>query len=144
MGNLTEFRPFRSTWPSIELFNDFFRNALVGEPSAARFAPAMEVTETPESYVLRAELPGIDPKDVQITLTGDTLTIQGEKKSETRTDKEHTHIVERTFGAFSRSFTFPASVESESVEAESDQGVLTIRVHKARESRPRKISVKAK
>ncbi len=147
MGYLTEHRSFRPALLSDggDLLGDMFRSFFVPiAETATRWAPAMELEETSEAYVLRAEVPGIDPAGIQITLTGETLTIQGEKKSEVRDEKNQLHFVERSYGVFERSFTFPAAAEPEGIEAEAKDGVLTVRVRKAKEARPRKVSVKVK
>ena len=119
-----------------ELFQQFW-----GEPDASKWTPSIDVKETDEAYVLAAELPGIDAADVELTLTSDTLTIEGEKKSATESADVPGHIVERRFGKFSRSFTFPSAVATDEVIAESKRGVLTITVKKAEAGKTRRIEI---
>lgn len=151
MGQLTERRPFGSPVPWSELapFNEMFRR-FFAQPfadlplaEAGTWTPKVNVTETPEVYQVRVEVPGVKPEDVRVTLHDDTLTIQGEKKrEEKRTEKDQAHIYECSYGSFMRSFTFPASVDRDSVSAESADGVLNITVKKSKESRARQIPVK--
>lgn len=154
MAFLPEFRPFGATGltrPGAlfdELIRDTFRDYLVPfgygpDVGIMRFSPRVNVTETPDAYELECELPGVAPDDVKVTLSGDTLTIQGEKKREEKRESDTWHVTERSYGAFQRSFTFPTDVDPDSVEATSDNGVLTIRVMKAKEQQPRRIQIKS-
>lgn len=113
-----------------------------GAESPARFLPPMDVSENGDHYVVKAEVPGMKPEDIQIDLTGRTLTIKGEKKHETETQDENFHRVERSFGTFVRRVELPQGVDAERVEAKYDQGVLTVNVAKAEEVKPRQITVK--
>jgi HSP20 family protein len=101
------------------------------------------VTETPEAFVVETELPGIEPKDVEVSLIGDTLTVKGEKRSKEERKDAVRHSVERTYGAFARSVTLPGLVDPERLSATSKDGVLTITLGKREEARSRRISVKA-
>ena len=121
-----------------ELFNRFWNDSPKYE-----FAPNVDVKETPESYVIRAELPGVDADDVEVSVTSDSLTIKGEKKVETKTEDERGHITERVYGTFSRSFTFPVPVAPEEVTAEAKKGVLHITVKKSETEQTRKIEIKS-
>lgn len=112
-----------------------------GGSDSGGWTPAIDVKETDEAYVLTAELPGVDAADVELTLTADTLTIEGEKKSVTVGEGESGQITERTFGKFSRSFTFPSAVAADEVAAESKRGVLTITVKKAETGKTRRIQI---
>jgi HSP20 family protein len=150
MGQLTEWRPFAAPSlldePFAEMFRRFFHQQLPAMklPEGIDFQPKVNVTETPEAYVVKAELPGVKAEEVKVTLTDDVLTISGEKKKEeTRTDKDQTHIYECSYGSFLRSFTFPGAVEKDGVTAEGTDGVITITVKKSKESRARVIPVKA-
>lgn len=103
--------------------------------------PPVDVEETAEGYVFRADLPGMTEKDVKVSLTGDTLTLRGERKRETETTSGNVHRTERVFGAFERTFTLPAPVRGDQVKASYRNGVLEIRVPKAEEARVREIEV---
>ena len=104
--------------------------------------PAVDVIETPQAYVLRAEIPGIDPAHIDVTMTGDTLTIRGEKPLEAKLDDEAWRLSERLTGSFERSFNLPTPVSSTDIEAEARHGVLTVKVMKAKEAQPHKISIR--
>jgi len=112
-------------------------------PASGAWAPAIDVTETPETFVVETEVPGIDPKKVEISVIGDTLTVRGEKESIRETKDVVRHHVERTYGAFSRSVTLPAAVDPDRLNATSKDGVLTITLGKREEVKPRRITVKA-
>jgi len=120
--------------------DSFFRsNAL--HPEAVPFTPEIDVEETAEEFVLRADLPGVPQKDVKVSLMGDTLTIRGERKEE-KSEKSGTLLrVERHSGRFERSFTLGAAVRSDGVQATYRDGVLEIHVPKAEQARPREIPI---
>ena len=131
-------------------FDDLYRELLAGRPEGAKpeaaqasWTPSVDVKETPEAYLIRVELPGLDPKDVEITLQERTLTLSGEKTSEATTDTDRLHVVERTYGSFKRSFTFPELVDAESVSAKTLNGLLTVEVKKVPEVKPKKITIKS-
>ena len=91
---------------------------------------------------MKAEVPGMDAKDINISVTGDALTIKGEKKSEREETEENYHLVERSYGSFSRSLTMPAAVDLDKIEAKYDKGVLTITCPKKEEVKPKAIEIK--
>jgi HSP20 family protein len=126
------------------VFEDFFApRAWFGwRPWEAEWAPSVDVSETPEQVTIKAELPGIDPKDINISLTGDILTIKGEKKSEREEKKENYHVVERSYGSFSRSLALPAAVNADKIEAKSEKGILTITCPKKEVVKPKDIKIK--
>ena len=106
--------------------------------------PSVDLTESAEAIEVEAELPGVSEEDVQVSLDGDVLTIRGEKRSETKTEKKDYHHVERAYGTFQRSFRLPAEVDQDKVEATFKKGVLTVRLPKTERAleRVRKIEVK--
>jgi HSP20 family protein len=106
-----------------------------------RWLPAMDLVETEDHFVLRADLPGMSEADVNIEVEDRVLTISGERKAEHETSKEGYHRVERAFGAFSRALTLPEGVDPEAVEASFDRGVLEVRIPKPEQRKPRKISI---
>jgi HSP20 family protein len=106
-----------------------------------RWMPPMDLVETNDHFVLRADLPGMSEEDVNIEVEDRVLTVSGERKAEHETTKEGYHRVERAFGAFSRSLTLPEGVDAEAVEASFDRGVLEIRIPKPEQRKPRKISI---
>jgi HSP20 family protein len=113
-------------------------------PFAAQgeWAPAMDITEDPEAFAVKAELPGMDPKAIDIQVTGDVLTIRGERKQEKEERKENTIRTERVYGSFSRSVRLPSAVDAKSVEAKYRAGVLSIRLPKTEETRRKKVEIK--
>ncbi len=112
-----------------------------GGTTLRRWMPAMDLVETDDTFVLRADLPGLAEDDVSIEVEDNVLTVSGERKSEHETTKEGYHRVERAFGAFSRSLTLPEGVDAEAVAASFDRGVLEIRIPKPEQRKPRKISI---
>jgi HSP20 family protein len=115
--------------------------------SSARIArssswnPDIDVIDKPEAYVVKAEVPGLKTDEIKITLTGGTLTLEGEKKEEKRQEEEHFRHVERSHGRFERTFTFPTAVNEKNVEADLNDGILVVRIMKASENKPTKIKI---
>jgi HSP20 family protein len=101
----------------------------------------MDLVETGDHFVLRADLPGMSEEDVNIEVEERVLTISGERKAEHSENKDGYHRVERAFGSFSRSLTLPEGVDAEAVAASFDRGVLEVRIPKPEERKPRKISI---
>ncbi|HYZ81522.1 MAG TPA: Hsp20/alpha crystallin family protein [Solirubrobacteraceae bacterium] len=106
-----------------------------------RWLPAMDLVETDDHFVLRADLPGLSENDVNIEVEDRVLTISGERKAEHELSKEGYHRVERAFGSFSRSLTLPEGIDADAVEATFDRGVLEVRIPKPAERKPRKVSI---
>ena len=103
---------------------------------------ALDVAEDADNYIVKASVPGINPDDIEITLTDNVLTIKGESKAETESKETNWHVRERRYGSFMRSVTLPASVEVDRVEATNENGVLTLRLPKSEAIKPKRISVK--
>jgi HSP20 family protein len=122
------------------LFDDFFAPVPFRKDWAA-LAPAVDVEETPDGYVFHADLPGVDAKDVKITVNGDTLTLRGERKREEKKTEGSLHRFERSYGVFERAFTLGTPVRPDQVKASYKNGVLEIRVPKAEEAKSREIEV---
>ena len=124
------------------LFNSAF-DAPSGASGAAlrRWVPAMDLVETGEQFLLRADLPGMSEEDIEIELEDGTLTVSGERKSEHESKGEGYHRVERAFGAFSRSLTLPQGVDPAAVTASFDRGVLEVSIPKPEERKPRRIEI---
>ena len=122
-------------------FIDSFFRASGRRGAVTPFTPLVDIEETPEEFVLHADLPGVSQKDVKVSLMGDTLTIRGERREE-KTEKTGSSLrVERNVGLFERSFTLGAPVRSDAVKATVRDGVLEIRVPKAEEARLREIQI---
>jgi HSP20 family protein len=122
------------------LFNTFF-DTPSGGTQMRRWVPAMDLVETDSEFVLRADLPGLSEKDVNIEIEGDVLTVSGERRAEHEQSKEGYYRVERSFGSFSRSLTLPEGIDAERVHARFENGVLEIRVPKPAERQPRRVSI---
>ena len=103
---------------------------------------ALDVAEKDDAYIVKASLPGVNPEDVDITLTDNVLTIRGETKGDQDIKEENYHLRERHFGSFTRSVTLPNAVNPEKIEAVNENGVLTLTLPKAESVKPRKIEVK--
>jgi HSP20 family protein len=107
------------------------------------FTPAFDVSETENELILRAEIPGMDKKDIDIQLTDGVLTIKGEKRHEKEDKEENYHFIERSYGTFSRSMRVPFDVEIEKVDATYKDGVLKVTLPKSETAKLRKIDVKS-
>jgi HSP20 family protein len=114
------------------------------EGADAVWAPPVNTYEDKEGFSLSCDLPGMDQKDVKLNLDKDTLTISGTRKLENDDKRENYQRVECVFGTFSRSFTLPATVDSEKIEAHMENGVLKVRLPKREESKPKQISISIK
>ena len=104
----------------------------------------MDILETKDKLIVKAELPGLEAKDVNVSVSCDLLTINGEKEKEEEEKDEHYHCVERRYGSFHRSFRLPASVKGDKVEATFDKGVLKVTLPKVEEAKNKEIEVKVK
>ncbi len=143
--------PFSALRSEIDrAFEGFFGNGGFGALPHMSFgapkgelAPQVDVKETDASIIVSAELPGIDEKDVDVSLRDNVLTLKGEKKSETTEEKEDWHMMERHYGSFQRAFRLPDSIDPDQVTAAFDKGVLTVKVPKREEAKKaeRKIAI---
>lgn len=104
--------------------------------------PAVDVQETKDAFVLRADLPGVDPKDIDVTMENGVLTLRGRRASEVRKEEGDYSRIERVSGEFFRRFTLPDSANPDSISAQTSNGVLTISIGKRAEVQPRRIQVK--
>jgi HSP20 family protein len=115
---------------------------LFGTRQASAFSPAFEVKETTDSFVVRADLPGLEDKDLDVSLHAGVLTVSGSRQAENRSEGESYALYERQFGSFSRSFSLPEIADGERIEAKLESGVLTLTIGKKADAKPRKISLK--
>jgi len=125
------------------LFSAAFEGQGPGNGGARRWTPAMDLVETDEHFVLRADLPGMGEEDVHIELEDNVLTVSGERKAEHEDKREGFYRMERAYGSFSRSLTLPKGIDPEAVTAGFDRGVLEVRVPKPEQRKPRRISINA-
>jgi HSP20 family protein len=106
------------------------------------FSPAFDVKETPESFVLKADLPGVDETKLEIAVHHGVLTVSGRREAEQRKEGEAYSIYEREFGSFTRRFTLPEIADDDRVDAKLEHGVLTLTIAKRAEVQPKKIAIK--
>jgi HSP20 family protein len=122
------------------LFNESFRHQ-PEESALTTWAPAVDIYETPNELVVKADLPDVSEKDIDVRVENNLLTIRGERKFEKSVSEENFLRIERTYGSFSRSFSLPNTVNSEAIGAEYKNGVLTVTLPKREESKPRQVKV---
>ena len=146
--DLVQWRPFREVTrlrnEMDRLWDEYFgpgRRAF--QPMEETWLPAVDVAETGDKVTVKAEIPGMEAKDIEISMVGDTLTIKGEKKAEREEKDENYHMVERSYGSFSRAMKLPAAVAADKVEATYKNGVLTVVLPKKEEVKPKAIEIKA-
>ena len=123
------------------LFEDNFTRERSGHAELATWAPAVDIYETENELVVKADLPDLQDKDIDVRITNNTLTIRGERKFEKDVKEENFLRIERTYGAFMRSFSLPNTVSSENIRAEYRNGVLTLHMAKREESKPKQIKI---
>ena len=115
-----------------KLFDDFFRVPATTTKTARAFYPSVDIKEDDKQIVLTSDLPGVDQKDIKVTVEDGTLTLSGERKFEKSTDEENFHRVERSFGSFQRSFSLPDTVDDDKIVASYKNGVLELTLPKTK------------
>ena len=151
MANITRWDPLSEFSSLQERFNQLlgqpgglFRNmgSSMDQPLAfGNFAPPVDIYEDDHQVTIQAELPGIDEKDLNITVENNVLTISGERKLENEENKENFHRIERSYGRFTRSFTLPSTLDTENINADFNNGVLKIVLNKSEAAKPKQIKV---
>lgn len=145
MTTLTRWDPFRNFASFQEqinrLFEDSFTRFRGDDSSLTAWAPAVDVFETENELVLKADAPQIDEKDLDIRIENNMLTIRGERKFDKTVSEDNYLRAERAYGSFSRSFALPNTVDTSAIEADYRDGVLTVRLPKREESKPKQIKV---
>jgi len=144
MSTIARLEPFRGITTLQNqfnrLFNESFRNS--GEESSlTTWAPAVDIYETPNELVVKADLPDIKPEELDIRVENNILTIRGERKFEKKVNESNYLRIERSYGSFSRSFSLANTVNSEAIKAEYKNGVLSLTVPKREEAKPKQIKV---
>ena len=150
MTRMLQLVPRRSNWlslmPEVDLFDRMFGDwnapSLWSEDEVV--VPAFDVSETEKEYVISGEIPGIEPKDLEVTLTDGILTVKGEKKQESEEKEENYHRVERHYGSFQRSFRLPENIKRDDLDASYKDGILKLTLPKSEQSEVKKIEVKEK
>ncbi len=145
MTVLTRWDPYRELNTLQDRMNRLF-NASFGEGrdealTTSSFAPAVDVYEDEHHVTLKIEVPGIDEKDIDVRIENNILTVHGERKMEKEEKEENYRRIERQYGSFTRTFTLPNTVETESVSANYDKGVLKVKLAKKAEAKPKQIKV---
>jgi len=124
------------------LFNAFFtRTSDRTEGRTLSWSPLVDISETDDKIKVTAEVPGMKKDDIKISIQDNVLTLKGEKKQEKEEKDKNSHRVERAYGAFERSFSLPASVQTDKVKASYKEGVLTISLPKPEEAKPKEIDI---
>jgi HSP20 family protein len=138
MASLSRWDPFGE----MQRLTDQMFRAFGGEIERRTFAPAVDIFENGDAIFVKAELPGVKPEEVTISVDNNVLTLSGERKLERAAEREGYRRVESTYGCFTRSFALPESVKADEVEADLSEGVLTIKIPKKPEVAPKRIEVK--
>jgi HSP20 family protein len=137
--------PFREAVSLRDAMNALFQESVLrpssGLSQGSAVALPLDVSENDNEFVVKASLPGVKPEDVQITVHGETLTIQGESRFEEEKKDERWHLRERRFGSFQRSVTLPTPVDSDKAQAAYEHGVLTLTLPKSEQAKPRQIKI---
>jgi HSP20 family protein len=142
---ISPWRPFRELEEWERRFDDLFGRPLWRLPVEERgWMPAVDVFEKEDRFVVKAELPGMKEDDIDVSVVGDTLSIKGEKKTETETKDEDYYRCERSYGSFYRSIPIPSNVDADKIEASFEDGVLEVALPKSAKVKPKKIAVSAK
>lgn len=150
MTRMLQLVPRRGNWlslmPDIDLFDRMFGDWTVPSLWSEErvVVPAFDISETEKEYVISGEIPGIEPKDLEVTLTDGILSIKGEKKQESEEKEENYHRVERHYGSFQRSFRLPENIKRDDLDASYKDGILKLTLPKLEQIEVKKIEVKEK
>ena len=124
------------------LWDSFFERKPTKSEQEGEFLPALDLAETDNELIVKCEVPGLDPKDIDISLSDGMLTIKSEKKQDREEKKADYHLVERSYGAFARSIQLPKEVQSEKINASYKNGILKITLPKSEEAKKKEIKIK--
>ena len=144
MRVLSRWEPSRGATTLQEQFNRLFSDAFERtseESNLTSWAPAVDIYETEHELVVKADVPDVDPKDLDIRVENNILTIRGERKFEKQVDENNYLRVERAYGSFTRSFSLANTVNAEAIKADYQNGVLTLSIPKREEAKPKQIKV---
>jgi HSP20 family protein len=145
--SITRWEPMREMVTLREAIGRLFDDSMIrpaGWLGSALEGPAIDVYQTKDDVIVKAAVPGLRPEDIDISVTGDMLTIKGEFKQEEKVEKEQYIYQERRFGQFCRQMSLPAYVKADKASAEYEQGVLTLKLPKVEEAKPKGIKIKVK
>ena len=141
---LTRWDPYREMMMIRNRRNRHLNRELALDPATVKsikWGIALDVAESDDEFLVKASLPGINPDDLEITYSDNLLTIKGEVKEDTELDETRYHLRERRYGTFTRSIKLPSGIESDKIEAKYDDGVLKLRLPKAEEIKPKRITI---
>lgn len=145
MANLTRWDPFNEMLSLREAMSQLFEDSVVAPGTLRRgqggFAPALDVSETEDSYRVEVAVPGLKPEDLQITFENNVLSIKGELRQESEDKKRNYHRTERRYGSFQRTIALPSTVKADAIQAALTNGILRLDIPKAEEVKPRRITV---
>ncbi|MDY6856598.1 MAG: Hsp20/alpha crystallin family protein [Thermodesulfobacteriota bacterium] len=146
---VVQWRPYGIEFSNLRKEMDDLWRRFIGETAPARsvsgeWSPSVDLSETKDSLVVKVELPGLEAKDFDVSISGNILTIKGKREKEEQEKNDHYHNVERYYGAFQRSFQLPTAIKDEKIEATFDKGVLKITLPKVDEAKKRDIEIKVK
>jgi HSP20 family protein len=146
MASLVRIDPFRDLTTFHSAMDRLFAEAFAqpGGAYSGLAGPSLDLYQTAEEVVVKASLPGVDPKEIHISVTGDVLTLRGEVREARDVEGAEYHIKERRFGSFTRSVGLPTAVVADKADAQFEHGVLTLRLPKAEEVKPKTITVRAR
>lgn len=144
MTTLSRWDPIREMQALHTQFNNIFQPfarfaTLAEDMPASTWMPSVDIEESGDALFLRAEIPGMDPKDIDVSFENGVLTIKGERRFENKRNDRQFHLVERSYGSFTRSFTLPRSVDPDRVKARYENGILELEMPKREETKPRRI-----
>jgi HSP20 family protein len=126
------------------LFSDFFGEGALLPSFGKEWTPSADISETKDAVIVKAELPGLEAKDIEVTLSGNLLTLRGERKAEKEENTEQRHYAEMYYGEFQRSFQLPANIQENKVTTAFDKGVLKITFPKTEEAKTKEIKIEVK
>jgi HSP20 family protein len=146
--SVTRWDPFGDLLSLQDEMNQLFGRVFRQQPGLDRggqrlWAPALDIAERPDAYLVTVEVPGVRPEDLDITLEGGVLTVQGERRFQDESQDQQWHRVERRYGAFRRSVTLPSQAQADKIEASFEDGLLHITVPKTEAAMPKRIEVRA-
>lgn len=144
MNSISRWEPFRGSSSLQEQFNRLFENRFAGgtdEQTLTAWAPAVDVFETENELVIKADLPEVSEKELDVRVENNMLTIRGDRKFEQKVKEENYLRMERAYGSFSRSFSLPNTVNTEAIHADYKEGVLTVTLPKRAESKPKQVKI---
>ena len=147
---ITKFDPFRDLISLQERMNKLFEDSLSKSRTfdegmaAGAWAPSVDIYETSEKIVIKVDLPGMSQEEVELRIEDNTLTVKGDRQLEKNTKREDYHRIERSYGAFSRSFTLPNTIDVDNIKAQHKNGVLEIVLPKKEDTKPKKIKIELK